>query len=62
MLCNRYAVGEDKALHCFNSTDGVVAASLTDAHDRGVIGVSHHPHQNLVATFAEDGQLKLWKP
>eukprot|EP00037_Helgoeca_nana_P019760 m.193875 g.193875 ORF g.193875 m.193875 type:complete len:510 (-) comp24991_c0_seq2:2537-4066(-) len=56
-----YAVAEDKQMYCFNATDGTIGGKLP-VHDRDVIGVAHHPHQNLVATFAVDGQMKLWKP
>jgi hypothetical protein len=29
--------------------------------DKGPIGLAQHPHRNLVATWADEGALKLWK-
>ncbi len=29
--------------------------------DKGPIGLTQHPHRNLLATWADEGALKLWK-
>lgn len=55
-----HCVAEDSRLYCFELSSGKLVHTLK-AHDKDVIGLAMHPHRTLVATWADDGTLKLWR-
>jgi WD40 repeat-containing protein SMU1 len=56
-----YCVGEDSNLYCFNVQSGKLISTLK-LSDAEVIGFTHHPFSNILATYSDDGITSLWKP
>jgi len=57
-----YAATEDNTLYCFNMLNGSREHIMDKLHEKEVLGICHHPHLNLLATYSDEGTLKLWKP
>jgi len=57
-----YAVSEDKTLHCFDMNNNGKLEHTMKVHEKDVTALSHHPHQNLLATISLEGTVKFWKP
>eukprot|EP00210_Caulerpa_lentillifera_P003733 g3566.t1 len=55
-----YALGEDSCLYCFSAATNKLE-HLLQVHKKGAIGLCHHPHRNLIATFNSEGETKVWK-
>ena len=56
-----HLLGDDGLLRTFSTASGQLEAVLPKAVDKGPLGLAHHPLRNLVATFASDGAVRLWK-
>ncbi|CAM9835183.1 unnamed protein product [Chrysoparadoxa australica] len=55
-----YCAASDGTMHCFDVSTGELKSELKVC-DKDVLGLAHHPHRNLIATYSDEGVLKLWK-
>jgi WD40 repeat-containing protein SMU1 len=59
-----YAVTEECVLHCFEigSIGGGKLVHAIKLHKADTLGVTHHPHKSILASYSLDGSIKLWTP
>ncbi|MEW5319795.1 MAG: hypothetical protein WDW38_010923 [Sanguina aurantia] len=50
----------EQLLVCNRSSTVYLMTMQGQVHDKGAVGLAHHPHRNLLATYAEEGPLKIW--
>ncbi|PNW88232.1 hypothetical protein CHLRE_01g020400v5 [Chlamydomonas reinhardtii] len=55
-----YCLGEDGILYCFGANSGKLE-HVMNVHEKGPIGLAHHPHRNVIASYAAEGPLRTWK-
>ncbi|MES1921356.1 Serine/threonine-protein kinase smu1, partial [Bonamia ostreae] len=56
-----YCVDEKNILYCFLVETGKLLHAVK-THEKGVLGIRHHPHLNILASFSLDHSLRLWRP
>lgn len=56
-----YGAAEDQTLYCFSTLTGEIEQTLKVA-EKDVIGLTHHPSRNILASFAADGTMAFLKP
>ncbi|GAB5362196.1 hypothetical protein AAMO2058_000777600 [Amorphochlora amoebiformis] len=55
-----YTIGEDQVLYCFNADSGNLEDVLR-LHAKEVLGIVHHPHKNILASYSSDRTIKIWR-
>ncbi|KAL6070515.1 Serine/threonine-protein kinase smu1 [Balamuthia mandrillaris] len=56
-----FAGSEGGNVFCFEYATGRMETVLQDAHSQSLLGLAAHPRHNILASWATDGLLKLWK-
>eukprot|EP01083_Nonionella_stella_P140867 432912_1 len=56
-----FCAGSDHVLYCFDMDSGKLEHVLK-LHEKTIVGLAHHPHRNILASFSVDSSMKLWRP
>eukprot|EP01069_Polyplicarium_translucidae_P006626 Polyplicarium_translucidae@DN2994_c0_g1_i6.p1 len=55
-----YCAAEDKAIYCFSQSTGKLEHLFAETHSRDILGICHHPHQSVLATWSADGDVHIF--
>ena len=55
-----YGLTQAGELCCFRVSTGKLENRQAAHEGKGALGLAHHPHLNLLASFGKEGLLKLW--
>lgn len=56
-----YAVATDGTLFCFNTATGKIDNKLKVNDEGEILGLAAHPFKNMIAVYADAGQVTLWE-
>ena len=55
-----YCLNDQNILYCFNTQNNKLV-NLVKLHNKPVLGITHHPHINIIASFSQDKTVKIWR-
>ena len=56
-----YVLAQDCVVYVFSTATSKLL-NVIKVHENDVLGIRHHPHRNILASYSKDRSLKVWRP